>query len=263
VFDAAVVKTVSNPIVQAAQSYDVSTVTHRDDKISIQGFAICTTPRSGSNLIGQMCESTGKLGRPLEYFNGPARRALESPNYPDDVQAQVTRALESRTSNNVYGLKLFPWHLAKVMDVHGAFESLVNLRFVRLKRRDRLAQAISWVRASQTRQYRSTQTPHAEAYYDGAAIARMVSEISRAEASWDIFFALRNLEPKTIEYEAVAVEPAEAVQTIAGVMEVSEAELDLGAINLNRQSDALTAEWRERFLGERLPASFELIGGTY
>lgn len=36
-----------------------------------RGFAICTAPRSGSNFLSQLVASTGQLGRPREYFNGP------------------------------------------------------------------------------------------------------------------------------------------------------------------------------------------------
>ena len=70
---------------------------------------ICTTPRSGSNYLSQILESTGVLGRPREYFNGPARRVLDDPSYPDDVEAQIERILtDGATANGVYALKLFP-----------------------------------------------------------------------------------------------------------------------------------------------------------
>ena len=36
-----------------------------DSDSRARGFAICTTPRSGSNLFSQFLTSTGVLGRPL------------------------------------------------------------------------------------------------------------------------------------------------------------------------------------------------------
>jgi LPS sulfotransferase NodH len=52
----------------------------------LKGYAICATPRSGSNFLSQLLESTGRLGRPLEYFNGPARRELTWPDYPEAAE---------------------------------------------------------------------------------------------------------------------------------------------------------------------------------
>ncbi len=241
-----------------------STLVHSNAQTPTRGFAICTTPRSGSNVIGQMLESTGKLGRPLEYFNAPARRSLGWPDYPDAADAQVRCLLESKTDNGVYAVKAFPWQLSKVYETPGAFESLPNLHFIRLKRRDKLAQAISWVRALQTGQYRSTQTPRREASYDAPGIRRIIGEIAKAEASWDIFFALRNLEPVVLDYDDALADPARTIGVVANIVSVDDAKLDLSALTLTRQADALSAEWRERFLGDEDRAvGIEVLSDDY
>ncbi|MGP8122502.1 MAG: Stf0 family sulfotransferase [Xanthobacteraceae bacterium] len=43
----------------------------KQEKLADRGYAICTMPRSGSNFLCQLLASSGCLGRPLEYFNGP------------------------------------------------------------------------------------------------------------------------------------------------------------------------------------------------
>jgi len=101
--------------------------------------------------------STGVLGRPLEYFNGPARRQLTDPTYPDDPRQQVVRILTmGRTPNGVYGLKMFASQFREVAGALKLSHELPNLRFVYLRRNDVLGQAISWVRSLQTNQWRST-----------------------------------------------------------------------------------------------------------
>src|SRR5947209_10247439 len=73
-----------------------------------RGYAICTQPRSGSNLLCQVLSSTDQLGYPLEYFNGPGRRALGLPDFPDAPELQVKAILRlGMTPNGVYGVKLF------------------------------------------------------------------------------------------------------------------------------------------------------------
>jgi acetyl-CoA C-acetyltransferase len=170
---------------------------------------ICTTPRSGSNYLGQIFESTGVLGRPREYFNGPARRVLDDPAYPDDVDAQVERVLkDGATPNGVYALKLFPDQFSQVSPRVRLVERLPNLHFVRLRRGDVLGQAISWARALQTEQYRSTQTAKGAAAYDARLVIQRIVEIARFEAAWDIYFARLPVRPLEFTYEAVVADPA-------------------------------------------------------
>src|ERR1700733_11451693 len=80
-----------------------------------RGYAICTSPRSGSNLFGQYLSSTGVLGKSLEYFNGPGRRSLGYPDYPDDPTRQIDWILsEGATPNGIYAVKIFPMQFDEV-----------------------------------------------------------------------------------------------------------------------------------------------------
>src|SRR5262245_10046452 len=124
-----------------------------DHDPTLRGYAICTAPRAGSNWLCQLLASTGVLGRPLEYFNASARRQLDDPTYPDDPRGQVARILTmGRTPNGVYGVKLFASQFRAVAGSVRLSRELPGLRFVYLRRRDVLGQAISWVRGLQTNQ---------------------------------------------------------------------------------------------------------------
>src|SRR5882724_11277758 len=137
-----------------------------DPDSTLRGYAICTAPRAGSNWLCQLLTSTGVLGRPLEYFNGIARRQLNDPSYPDDPGEQVARILTmGRTPNGVYGLKMFASQFREVAGSVKLSRELPNLRFIVLRRRDVLGQAISWTRSLQTNQWRSTQSATGGIYY--------------------------------------------------------------------------------------------------
>src|SRR3954470_16038967 len=100
-----------------------------------RGYAICTQPRSGSNLLCQVLSSTDRLGHPLEYFNGPARRALGLPDFPDAPELQIGEILHGgATPNGVYAVKLFASQLAAVSRRVRWTGLLPNLRFVYLER---------------------------------------------------------------------------------------------------------------------------------
>jgi LPS sulfotransferase NodH len=217
----------------------------------MKGFAICTSPRSGSNYLGEILAATGVLGRPLAYFNTVGRRQ-ETPDYPEDVHAQVQWILsKSATPNGIYGLKVFPEHLAHALKRVDLFTALPGLHFLQLRRRDRLGQAISWARAEQTRQYRATQNPRAEPNYDCRLIMTQLVAIARAEASWDVYFSRTGQTAHALFYEDVEAEPEHAVRAVADLMGVEGgAPIDRKAIKITRQRDALNEEWRAKFLAE-------------
>jgi len=217
-----------------------------------RGYAICTQPRSGSNLLCQYLSSTNRLGHPLEYFNGSGRRALGMPDYPDDphLQVQFIRTIGA-TPNGVYALKLFAYQLDLVSPVLRWTALLPNLKFVCLERRDLLAQAISWVRAMQTSQFRSTQPAQGVASYDGVAVRERLLAIMRERARWEVYFARTGLAPLRITYEDVVADPGQEVRRIAELVGVgADIMIDPAQVDLTIQRDALSDEWRQRFYSE-------------
>jgi trehalose 2-sulfotransferase len=217
-----------------------------------RGYAICTSRRSGSNLLCQYLASTGVLGNPREYFNGSGRRMLESPGYPDDPTEQIKWILtEGATPNRIYGLKVFPAQADRVEQSVCWFELLPNLRFVTLKRRDVLAQAISAVRAMQTNQWRASMPSQGVAVYDGAGIYAGLAQISHDHFRWKTLFAQRGVEPLALIYEDLVKDPQISIDRIASFFDLSVgARIDAGKIDFAIQRDAVTEEWRARFIHE-------------
>src|SRR5947199_3265325 len=126
--------------------------------VRLRGDAMCTQPRSGGNLLCQVLSSTDQLGYPLEYFNGPGRRAFGLADFPDAPELQIEAILRiGATPNGVYAVKLFASQFAAVSARLRWMELLPDLHFVYLSRDDLQGQANSWAHAPQTAQYRSTQ----------------------------------------------------------------------------------------------------------
>lgn len=215
----------------------------------LRGYAICTQPRSGSNLFCQYLSSTGQLGYPLEYFNGSGRRALGMPDYEDDPHWQI-QFIRSRavTPNGVYALKLFAHQLDAVSASLRWTALLPKLKFVYHERRDLLGQAISWVRAMQTGQYRSTQAVSGGIQYDGKAILDRLSAIVRERARWETYFARTGISPLRTTYEDLLADPPREVCRVATHVGLRDPiTIDPARIDLTLQRDALSEEWRCRF----------------
>ena len=133
-------------------------------------YLICSAPRTGSTLLARALIDTGIAGNPREYFDIRAdnerywverlKVASES-----DYLNKVIRA--GTTPNGVFGAKVH-WHQLDVLmqklaisrpHVHlGRRPSLARafpkLRYVWLSRENKVAQAISYYRAANTKVWR-------------------------------------------------------------------------------------------------------------
>ena len=216
-----------------------------------RGYAICTQPRSGSNLLCQVLSSTDQLGYPLEYFNGPGRRALGLPDFPDAPELQIEAILRlGATPNGVYAVKLFASQFAAFSRRLRWMDLLPNLHFVYLSRDDLLGQAISWARALQTGQYRSMQPAKRLAVYDAGLIRSQLMAIVRERAQWEAFFARTGIEPLRIVYERFLEDRLSYVDLVAKLMDVENPVVDRRRVDLAIQRDAVTEEWARRFRAE-------------
>lgn len=222
-----------------------------NSEIPTRGYAICTAPRSGSNFLSQLLSSTRQLGRPLEYFNGPGRRYFDDPDYPDDRSAQVEKILTmGATPNGVYGLKIFA-HQHDWVEGEVRWTALLpDLRFIFLRRRDMLGQAISWARALQTGQYRHGQAPTGEAAYDGQAILDRLRAIATEYARWEMYFARNQIAALRFVYEDVASEPQWAVESVGRLFDLHQISAEPRHIGVVVQRDAISENWRRRFVEE-------------
>jgi LPS sulfotransferase NodH len=200
--------------------------------------------------------STGVLGRPLEYFNGPARRVLDHPDFPDDPEAQLAAITNlGATPNGVYGFKLFMSQFDQVARTRWPCR-LPGLTFVYLERRDVLGQAISWVRAGQTGQYRSTSPVQGTPAYDPLLIRARLSMLLVEQARWRDYFAVNAVTPLFLVYEDVLRAPARAVRAVGRRVGLAlPPRIDLDLVDLAIQRDALSDDWRARFIAGHADAA--------
>jgi len=217
-----------------------------------RGYAICTSGRSGSNLLCQYLSSTGLLGHPLEYFNGAGRRILGYPDFPDEPEKQIDCVLTiGATANGIYAIKIFPAQFDLIAKFIRWTQRLPNLKFVLLHRRDLLGQAISALRAAQTNQWQASFAAEGTAIYDAGQIHARLRAAAQDYARWNVFFARNGIEPTVIEYEDLVAEPQACVDRVARLFGLQgKARIKAETVDLTIQRDAMTEAWKARFLGE-------------
>jgi len=219
----------------------------------MRGYAICTERRSGSVFLCRLLRSTGVLGLPNEFFDANTiRGGGELPDYPTDPEAQVGQIpTVAATPNGVYGLKLFSHEFDLTKSTRWT-ERLPGLSFIYLERRDLLGQALSHVRAQQTQQWVSFRPAQAEPVYDAARINEVLALLARAQARWRYYFARNGIPVLHLVYEHIVQAPQETVEAVGRLIGLSETpKVDLDQLgDLAIQRDALSEEWRARFVAE-------------
>ena len=142
-------------------------------------YFICATPRSGSTLLCGLLTSSGVAGRPASYFN---RQGLH--DYAQDWgitrprdgridETYVRAALAAgKPPNGVFGGRIMAESLPELIgdlaaadpgsagtDLERLSARFGRLKFVHLRRRDVVAQAVSWAKALQTHYWHADEAP--------------------------------------------------------------------------------------------------------
>lgn len=213
-------------------------------------YIICSTPRSGSHFLGHLMHQTGRFGYPLEYFH-----AEHLPRWIDRGRsegfADTLSFLRQRrtTPNGCFGIKVHFSQLGNVDRHIDRIDLLTHFRFIHLRRRDALAQAVSHAKAAQTGVWISGQTSAATPEYKPDLIRTCLRRNLIDHASWLGFFATFGIDALDVFYEDVAQQPVAELQRIARFLDVSLAEApDVGALRTKVQRSDSDAEWKAAFV---------------
>jgi LPS sulfotransferase NodH len=229
-----------------------------------QNYIIATTPRTGSFLLCEGLNSTGVAGNPHEYAAPEDTRSWRDYHNCTTHAEYFYRFPDlCRSANGVFGAKLMwlqfvAWgqdarrYLHTQAPALDAFRRAIGpIRVVRLLRKDRLRQAVSWVRARETGVWsvrRGEPTPAVatrQPSYDPAELARTLDRIHTQNRNWDDALASADLPVLTIYYEdLVATYSATVSEVIKFIGQPWQGNLPQPV--LVQQSDDITADWIAR-----------------
>jgi trehalose 2-sulfotransferase len=243
---------------------------------------LAATPRSGSTFLAGVL-SRADVGRPVECLNPEvveqfrARWGVPRPTLHERVRGlrrrlrgdrgrpgslRLTRrslrayldllARHRTGPNGVFSVRVLDRHLGTLLDAGLDFDLWgPPPTFVYLSRRDRVAQAVSWHRATQDGAWSSYASPsgRGEARYDEAAIARRLADVEAGCRRWERYFATRSVAPIRVVYEDLdADHEAITARLLADLGLPGRAVQPPG---VQRQRDHVNAEWVARFSAAR------------
>jgi LPS sulfotransferase NodH len=218
-------------------------------------FVICFTNRSGSNLLAELISTNADFGRAGEYLNADGVLKLAARKKFKTLQRYLQWLHEARASKaGILGIKLAYqqlFFLARTGLMPGAFG---DVRFVHIRRRDVLKQAVSLIIATQTKSWTSgqaSQLDEASVNCDETRIARVIDRIHEANAKFRCFFDVYGIRPVEVIYEDLTANlEATGGRVIRelGFAGVGEGGVSAAALTLAKQSKELNEKFVSRFL---------------
>ena len=213
-------------------------------------YVVAFTGRSGSSYLCDHLRSTGCLGAPEEYCNPGTiegwKKALGARSHEELLPLVLKK---TATENGVAGLKI-TWGdleiLMKHIDLPGEFRTA---RYIWLRRRDRLRQAISWYRARCSGVWhwwpgdvrRDNGCP-----FDAERIFRCVRQIVADEEGWRRWFDGSRIVPLELWYEDIVGAERATVRRICDFLDVPGDALPETVARVRMQRDELTEAWVRR-----------------
>ncbi len=237
-------------------------------------YIIATAPRTGSSLLSEALTATARAGRPDEFFDPTPgneahwarhHKAPEGAGYLDRIVDAT------RTPNGVFGFKLH-WHqvpslrarLVQALPAPGAPDSrpildllrerLPGTRFIWLSRRNKVAQAISYYRATRTQVWRASNdgrypdaAPACVPHFDRAAIGEFLQTVKAMDSGWRRFFQHHKIPALVVVYEDFVESYAPTVRAVLKFLDLRYDDVVLPPPTLRQQADAQSEEWERRF----------------
>lgn len=230
-----------------------------------RAYLVASVPRAGSTYLSHMLWRTGCLGAPLEYLNfeplGPYGFANRSAGLQQELWQSVLRRRCSK--NGVFGLKAFAMQLDQLQrsnpnllsDVLAAIlPSGGRRRTVYLRRRDRVAQVVSYARASLSGVWHKVQESAVAPPLDYSQSVLDAAErgIALQESVWAKLFSDLKIEPLELWHEDVLDDPIAASRAVADyVGVVLDPAACVEAPQIEKQAVGDAQEWIERYTDSR------------
>jgi len=244
-------------------------------------YVICTSLRSGSTLLCLMLAATEVAGNPASWFHEPSIDAwLEEFNLPADpalsereVLASIFRAAIAKGSldTGMFGLRLqrhsfaffsrklailHPDHPSDLQRFEAAFGKTL---FIYLSRRDKIGQAISYVRAQQSGLWHMAPdgselerlSPPREPVYDGDEIRDCLMTMQAYDQGWEDWFKAERIEPVRITYEELSADPGETLRLVMGRLALDPEIANEITPGVKKLADETSRDWATRFAHEQ------------
>lgn len=225
-------------------------------------YIIASTQRSGTHLLCSILRSTGVAGSPGEFFLAKPGETWEKRWNSPSRDAYIERVLQENTGpNGVFGAVVMWSYFERMLEMlkelreykkFTAAELLAELfnrpKYIWLRRKDQVEQAVSWAMACHTGIWAQTVgvTPQTDATpkFDFKIIDEWCNRIAAHEASWANYFRESQIEPLILYYEDVAACHRAAAERVFEFLALPLPQrMEIPAPAIEKQANEISAQW--------------------
>jgi len=241
------------------------------------GYIICGTPRTGSTLLCGLLASTKRAGNPDSYYRAQSISrwaqewglpGLDRVNEKEFYTVFLQAALKAgKDQSDFFGLRLM-WEtlteLAAVLEqLFGPLpldrllfeQAFGKTLYIHLSRTDKLAQAVSLVKAQQTGLWHVAPdgaeierlAPPREPQYDFDRIKREVEILKSQDSNWTSWFVEQGIDPYRISYENLADNPTAILTGICEKLGVRTCVFEEVTPGVARLGNEMSLDWMRRY----------------
>ena len=237
------------------------------------GYILCTAPRSGSTLLCRMLAAAG-AGDPESVFNGDSLEiwgkrlglapASDELAYARAIFAAAFKAGQGGTP--IFALRaqrhsfpLFQHWLGQLYpevpsDTKRLAQAFGPLRYVYLRRQDKLWQAISYVKAKQSGLFHRNSdgtdyerfAPESALHFDAARIAATMAEYKSYDRDWETWFSAEGITPLSLTYEDLSEDPTGTLRQVLHFLDLDPQRAETIELPVQKLADAVTEDWVAR-----------------
>jgi len=218
----------------------------------LKGTLMLSMPRSGTNWLKSIGDATGRMGATDEWLGfetlDKPPRAYTAQSYYDRIVQQAS------TANGRFAVKIFPHHVRQARQTYNFdfIQKCVQENDVKLyliTREDRLGQAISRLKATQTQTWtEGTGRSNAVIRYNFRKLCSFYFEAGRGYDFWRSYLAINGYQYEAFTYEELLPNPAPFFESAAAHLGVAPPESYESSLKIQR--DSVTEVWRQRFLDD-------------
>ena len=187
-------------------------------------------------------------GAPTEFFDATQMEMFKVAWGVATLDDYIRELFEKKTGpNGVFGFKV---HFGQLVDAPGAerLAEFPNLRYIYMHRRDRLSQAISFAKATQTEQWASTHQSRRPPEFDFEQISEMLRWVRREELGWQRLFAEGSISPLRLAYEDLVDSTEASLGKVMRFLGIDAPEgFKVPEVTLRKQADDVSDAWFRRY----------------
>jgi len=240
----------------------------------LTSYIIASVQRSGTHLLCSLLRSTGVAGWPdehffLHFFSKPCETREGRWVSPLPL-AYVEGVLRQYTSpNGVFGTVVMWSYFERMLQMLQEIPAYKNLRgvellaevlhqprYIWLRRRNRVEQAVSWAIACQTgvwaQKAGEKAQPRIVPKFDFKVIDELLNRIEAHETGWAKYFRDNHIDPLVLFYEDVVAcnrGSAEHVLEFLGLPAATATEIAPSAFE--KQANQISQQWMEAYFEQK------------